>query len=289
VLLSGFCPELSDESVEANCRKAARIISRMPGIIAAWDRIRNGWEPLQPDPGLSHAANFLYLLRGEKPAPLAARFFDAALILHAEHSFNASAITARVVSSTGAHLYASVSAAIGALSGGLHGGAASEVMRHLIEIGDVSRVDEWVVDQFDRQRRIMGMGHPVYKTRDPRAAILIDMAEKMATNHGNAKWFEMSQKMAEVTEREFQKREGRRVVPNVDLYSASFYYNLGIPIGLFTPVFASARTAGWVAHCLEEKFPEPPVKPVLSRPFVAYAGEYCGETGCTYTPVASRR
>jgi citrate synthase len=289
VLLSGYCPDLQDESIEANYRKGGRIISRIPALIGAWDRIRNGWEPVRPDPDLSHAANYLYMLRGEKPDPAVARVFDVSLILQAEHSFNASTFTARVVASTGSNLYASISAAIGALSGDVHGGASTEVMRHLIEIGDASRVDEWVVEQFDQQKRIMGMGHGVYRTMDPRARILAGMAEMIATNHGKSKWFEMSKKMGEAARQEYMNRTGKEIYPNVDLYTASLNYNLGIPIDLFTPVLASARTAGWVAHILEERYPEPPVRPVLYRPAASYTGEYCGEKGCTYLPIASRR
>jgi citrate synthase len=228
------------------------------------------------------------MLRGEKPDPAAARIFDVSLILHAEHSFNASTYTARVVASARADLYASISAAIGAISGRVHGGGSVEVMRHLIEIGDLSKVDEWVTDQFDQDKRIMGMGHDVYRAMDPRAQILERMAEMISTNHGKSNWFEMSKKVAEAAGREYTDRTGEEIYPNVDLYTASLNYNLGIPIDLFTPVLASARTAGWVAHIIEEVYPEPPVKPVLYRPVAPYVGEYCGEKECTYLPIANR-
>ncbi|HML01967.1 MAG TPA: citrate/2-methylcitrate synthase [Candidatus Bathyarchaeia archaeon] len=287
-LLAGFDSELLDESKEANQRKATRLIAKTPTIIAAWYRVRNNLAVMTPDRTLSHAANFLYMLRGAQPDKETARDFDVCLTLHSEHSFNASTFAARVVASTRAHAYASVAAAVGALSGRLHGGANSRVMRNLMEIGDPAKVEDWVKTQFDRNKRIMGMGHAVYKTVDPRAVILRQMSERLAQKTGESKWYLMTKKIEEITEREFRKRKGRDIYPNVDLYSASVYYMMGISPDLYTSVFAASRIAGWAAHIIEEKFPESPVKPVLYRPLAEYIGNYCGPTSCKYVPVEKR-
>ncbi len=289
-LLSGSDPELTDESWEANCRKAIRIIAKLPTLVAFWQRIQDNHSLKPPDETLTHAANFLYMLRDEEVDAEVAKCFDVALILHAEHSFNASTFTSRVIASTRAHLYASLSGAIGSLSGTLHGGANSGVMRNLQEIGAIKNVEPWVRNQFDQQQRILGMGHAVYQTMDPRAKILQRMAEKLIQGFGETKWYKITQKLVEFSQREFHIRKGqdRQIYPNVDLYSASVYYSIGIPIDLFTPVFAISRSAGWVAHILEEKFPTPPVKPVLYRPSATYSGNYCGAKGCKYIPIDDR-
>jgi citrate synthase len=287
-LLAGFDPELSDESKEANQRKAARLIAKMPTVVAMWERVRKNLPPVNPDKNLSHAANFLYMLSGVPPEDETARDFDICLILHAEHSFNASTFAARVVASTRAHMYASVAAAIGALSGELHGGANSQVMKNLLEIGDPNRVEEWVRVQLDSGQRIMGMGHAVYRTTDPRADILRHMSERLARRNGVTKWYIMTRKIEETTRQEFKKRKGGEISPNVDLYSASAYYMMGMTPDLYTPVFAISRIAGWTAHIIEEKFPEPPAKPVLYRPAAEYHGRYCGPVGCKYVPLKKR-
>ena len=287
-LLAAFDPELSDESKEANQRKATRLIAKVPTVVAAWDRARRNLAPISPEKRLSHAASFLYMLTGVAPDDEIARDFDVCLIIHAEHSFNASTFAARVVASTRAHIYASVVAAIGSLSGELHGGANSQVMKNLLEIDDLSRVEEWVKARFDSGRRIMGMGHAVYKTLDPRADILRHMSERLARRTGDPKWYLMTRKMEESTKREFKKRRGEEINPNVDLYSASVYYMMGIAPELYTPVFAVSRIAGWTAHIIEEKFPEPPIKPMLYRPAAEYHGKYCGPIGCRYVPLGKR-
>jgi citrate synthase len=287
-LLAGFDPELLDESKEANQRKATRLIAKVPTVVAAWDRARRNLSPIAPDKKLPYAANFLYMLKGEAPDDETARDFDVCLIIHAEHSFNASTFAARVVASTRAHIYASVVAAIGSLSGELHGGANSQVMRTLLEIGDPDKVEEWVKAQFDSGQRIMGMGHAVYKTMDPRADILRHMSERLARRTGEPKWYLMTRKIEESTKQEFKKRRGDEINPNVDLYSASVYYMMGISPDLYTPVFAVSRIAGWTAHIIEEKFPEPPLKPVIYRPSAEYHGKYCGPVGCRYIPLGKR-
>jgi citrate synthase len=290
-LLASCDPEISDDSRESNLRKAIKIVAKIPTIVSTWERIRTDQSPIEPDETLSHAANFLYMLQGSKPETEIAKCFDTALTLHAEHSFNASTFTARVITSTGADLYSAIAGAVGALSGKLHGGANSRVMENLNEIDDLNKTEGWVKKQFDQGNRIMGMGHAVYKTIDPRARILQRIAEKMSQKSPDLQknLYEMTKKMAEVTQQEFINRKGREIYPNVDLYSASVYSSMDISSELFTPIFAISRTAGWIAHALEEKFPDTPdVKPVLYRPSADYTGNYCGPLGCVYTPLEER-
>lgn len=288
--LSGFDQEIENDSKEANGRKAIHIIAKMPTIIANWERIRHGHGLISQNPTLNHASNFLYMIHGKKPMAEIATCFNVALLLHAEHSFNASTFAARVIASTGADLYASISGAIGSLGGRLHGGANSRVAKMLLQIGDGTKVEQWVRDQFDQGKRIMGMGHAVYRTMDPRAKILKrlakEMMEKLDTK--DLKWLNMTNRLVEITQDEFQKRKGRKIHPNVDLYSASVYSTMKIPIEVFTPIFALARSAGWVAHALEEKFPESHHKPVLYRPSADYIGKYCGPEGCTFIRLEER-
>jgi citrate synthase len=287
-LLAAFDPELLDESKDANERKATRLVAKIPTVVATWDRARKGLAAIPPDKKMSHAANFLYMLNGEAPDDETARDFDVCLIIHAEHSFNASTFAARVVASTRAHIYSSVVAALGSLSGELHGGANSQVMRNLLEIDDPARVDDWIKARFDSGQRIMGMGHAVYRTMDPRADILRHMSERLARRTGNPKWFLITRRIEESTKQEFRRRRGGEINPNVDLYSASVYYMMGISPQVYTPVFAVSRIAGWTAHIIEEKFPEPPLRPMLYRPSAEYHGRYCGPIGCAYTPLGKR-
>lgn len=270
--LSAHAPA-KGETRECNMKKAIHIISSMPAIIAGWKRIKCGEEPLKPKEELSTAANFLYMFNGEVPDDNLARFMDIAMILHADHTFNASTFAARVVASTGANIYAAVSAGVGALSGPLHGGANAQVMRNLIDMNDPDKVEEWVTKQFERGKRVAGIGHAVYRTTDPRATILQEMAYDLLKDHPEFQWYEMTEKMAEVTQKLFYEKKGKAIYPNVDLYSASIYHAMGIHHDFFPPVFAMARAAGWAAHVIEEKFPDPPVKPVLYRPSSIYVGE----------------
>ncbi len=287
-LLTGYDSGISDESKGANMRKVIGLIAKLPTIVASWDRIRRNLDPKQPNNHLSHPANFLYMLQGAVPDDMTSRNFDVCLILHAEHAFNASTFAARVVASTRANAYSAMSAAVGSLSGELHGGANAQVMKNLFSIGEPSKVEDWVKSRLDNGKRIMGMGHAVYKTMDPRALVLKRMARILAQKTGESKWYTMTRKIEQAAEKEFRKRKGTSIFPNVDLYSASVYYMLGIPPELFTSVFAIARAAGWSAHILEEKFPEPPVKPLLYRPSSEYRGKYCGEVGCKYIPLHKR-
>ena len=287
-MLAHHDPEADDPSREAAHRKAIRLVAKLATVVAAWERIRNGQEPIDPDPNLSHAANFLYMIKGEVPDEEIAAFFDAALVMHAEHGFNASTFAAREIASTRAHMYAAVAGAVGSLSGELHGGANTRVMEMLMEIGSLDRVESYVKEQFDQGERIMGLGHAVYKVDDPRALILAPMSKVVGERFGDTKWYEMSARLEKVAKEEFKKRKGRDIFTNVDFYSASLYYMLGIPMDQFTPIFAIARVAGWTAHIIEEQFAEASPKPMLYRPESDYVGEYCGPEICEFVALDDR-
>ena len=287
-ILASYDPQLHEETKDANLKEAARLISKLPTIVAAWDRIRKGLEPVDPNPNLTHAGNFLYMLSGIIPDSETARDFDICLILHAEHSFNASTFAGREVASTHAHLYASIAASVGALSGKLHGGANSEVMKMLLEIGEVDRVKSWAAEKLQKGGKIMGMGHAVYHTEDPRATILKRISQRLADRTGDRRWLELTKAIEAATKEEFRKLKGKEIYPNVDFYSASVYHMMGIPTDLFTPVFAISRIAGWAAHVIEEKFAEAQPKPELYRPDSDYVGTYCGPQACEYIPVEKR-
>jgi citrate synthase len=287
-VLGSYDPQLHEETKEANLKKAARLISKLPTIVASWDRIRKGLEPVDPNPNLTHAGNFLYMLSGTPPDSGTARDFDICLILHAEHSFNASTFAGREVASTHAHIYAAIAAAIGALSGELHGGANSEVMKMLLDVGEVERAKSWVASKLQRGGKIMGMGHAVYHTEDPRATILRGICMRMAGRTGDRHWYELTRAIEAATQEEFRKIKGKEIYPNVDFYSASVYHMMGIPLDLFTPVFAISRISGWAAHIIEEKFAEAQPKPELYRPDADYIGTYCGPQFCEYVPIEKR-
>ena len=288
-MLAMVDPELSVETREANILKAIRLIARLPGIVAAWHRIRKGLEPLPSDDHLSHAANFLWQLHGRKPDEEIARDLDTCLVLHADHTFNASTFACREVVSTQAHMYAGVAAGVGALSGSLHGGANAQVMKMLLELEFEKDVAGWVKKQLEHGQRIMGMGHAVYKTTDPRAKFLKEMAYRLGKKLGQEKWFRLSSQIEEAAIEEFKKRGQPTIKPNVDFYSAPVYYMMGIPGDLMTPIFAISRIAGWCAHIIEEKFAEAQEKPALYRPKAEYVGNYCGLMGCTYEPPEVRQ
>ena len=284
--LAGYYDEeFSDK--ESSYERAASLIAKLPTIVASWQRVRNGKGIVDPNPDLSHAANFLYMLNDEIPDTEIEKIFDICLILHADHTFNASTFAARQVASTRAHMYSAVSAAIGALSGELHGGANYEVMRMLLDIKTEDRVESWIKEKMDKGERIMGMGHAVYKTYDPRALVLKELSKKLAEKT-NEPWFNITQKVEQTTIEEMKKRKGVDIYPNVDLYSASVYYMLKIPMDLNTPIFAISRVAGWAAHIIEEKFAEAAPKPALYRPKAVYVGKYCGPQGCEYMPLDLR-
>ncbi|KAG2475064.1 MAG: Citrate synthase [Nitrosopumilales archaeon] len=285
--LAGYYDE-EFSTKEASYERAINAIAKMPTIVASWDRIRNGKDVVDIDPSLSHAANFLNMLSGEKPDPELERIFDICLILHADHTFNASTFAARQVASTRAHMYSAISAAIGALSGELHGGANYEVMRMLLDIKTEENVESLIKDKMSKGERIMGMGHAVYKTYDPRAQILKELSKKLAEKTGEP-WYDITKKVEEVTIEQMKKQKGIDIYPNVDLYSASVYYMLKIPMDLNTPIFGISRVAGWTSHVIEEKFAEAAPKPALYRPKAVYVGKYCGPQGCEYKPLETRK
>ena len=285
--LAGYYDEKGTEK-EISQQRAINLIAKVPTIISSWERVRNDKEPIQPDPELNHAANFLYMLTGEKPDKEMERVFDVCLILHADHTFNASTFAAREVASTRAHMYSAVSAAVGALSGELHGGANFEVMKMLLDIKEEANVESWVKGKIENGERIMGMGHAVYKTVDPRSMVLKELSKKLSEKTG-LPWFNITKKVEEVTADTMKNRKERDIFPNVDLYSASVYYMLDIPMDLNTPIFAISRVSGWAAHVIEEKFAEAAPKPMLYRPKATYVGKYEGPQGCTYIPIEERK
>ena len=285
--LAGYYDE-EFSSKEASYDKAINLIAKVPTIIASWQRIRNGLEVINPDSSLSHAANFLYMMSGEKPDVEVEKIFDVCLILHADHTFNASTFTARQVASTRAHMYSASSAAIGALSGELHGGANTEVMKMLLEISKIDNVDSWIKEKLMQGEKIMGMGHAVYKTYDPRAQVLKELSRKLAAKNKEP-WFERTEKIETATISEMKLQKNKDIYPNVDLYSASIYYMLKIPMDLNTPIFAISRVVGWAAHIIEEKFAEAAPKTALYRPKAVYVGKYCGPEGCEYKELDLRK
>lgn len=288
-MLAMVDPDLTGEDREPNLRMAARLIARLPAAAAAWNRIRNGLDPVEPDQSLSHAANFLWQLTGKKPDEQTARDLDVCLILHADHTFNASTFACREVCSTRAHMYAAVAAGIGALSGSLHGGANMRVMKMLMEVESEPDIAKWVKDRIDKGERIMGMGHAVYKTMDPRATYLKQMATRLGRSKGMEKWDKLSKTIEKVGIEEFDRRGKSNIRPNVDFFSAPVYHMMDIPRDLFTPIFAISRVAGWCSHIIEEKFGDAQDKPMLYRPQAEYVGQYCGLMGCVYEPIKARQ
>ncbi len=287
-LLSHHDPDTREHSREATLRMGIKLVAKFPTVVAAWDRIRNNNEPVDPNPDLDHAANFLYMLKGTVPDQELAGFLDTCLVLHAEHSFNASTFSARQVASTRAHMYSAIAAAVGSLSGDLHGGANARVMQMLFEIGTIDKVESYVNHLLDSGGKIMGLGHAVYKTDDPRAHILAPMCKIMGERTGDLKWYEMSKVLEKKGKEAFKQRKGTDIFVNVDFYSASLYYYMGFPVDLFTPLFAIARISGWAAHVLEEQYGGAGSKPVLYRPSSEYIGDYCGPEECDFVPMEAR-
>jgi citrate synthase len=247
--LGQYDPEVNDASPQAQYRKAVRLTAQMGSIVATYGRLQAGGGPIQPDPALGHAANFLYMLTGDRPSALSTRAFDIALVLHADHELNASTFAARVAAATLTDIYSAIVGAVGALKGPLHGGANADVMRLLIEVGPEAspeRIDEAIRAKLARKVKIPGFGHRVYRTEDPRATHLRRMSKDLGERAGNTRWFDMSRRIEALVTGE------KKLYPNVDFYSASTYYTLGIPIDLFTPIFAVSRVSGWTAHCLEQ-------------------------------------
>jgi citrate synthase len=288
-MLASHDPDLAEPSKEAALRMASRLVARFPTVVAAWHRIRSGMDPVAPASELGHAANFLYMLNGRVPEETAARAIDTALVLHAEHAFNASTFAAREVASTQAHMYAAVAAGVGSLSGALHGGANAKVMQMLLTLGSPDKVAEFVNAELDAGRKLFGLGHAVYDVDDPRAHILAPMSKALGESTGDPRWYQMSALIEKTAKEIFRQRKNADIPVNVDFYSASLYHYLGIPRDLFTPVFAIARVAGWAAHVIEEQFAGAAPKPVLYRPESEYVGDYCGPEVCEFVPLEKRR
>jgi len=275
--LAHYDPDVADNSSAANYRKAVRLTAQLGSLVATMGRVNGGGGPIQPDPVLSHAANFLYMLTGDRPSGLATRAFDVALILHADHELNASTFAARVAAATLTDLHSAIVGAIGALKGPLHGGANADVMRVLLEIGKdapLEKAEDAVRAKLARKEKIPGFGHRVYHTEDPRATHLRQMSRDLGQRAGQPQWFQMSERIEALVKAE------KKLNPNVDFYSASTYYVLGIPIELFTPIFAVSRVSGWTAHVLEQY-----ANNRLIRPRAEYVGPGYPQR---YTPLETR-
>ena len=271
--LAAYDPDVANHSREANLRKAVRLTAQLASITTAWHRISNDDTPVDPNPGLGHAANFLYMLSGAEPEPEHARAFDVAMILHADHELNASTFSARVTAATLSDMHSAVTSAIGTLKGPLHGGANKDVMDMLYEIREISRAEDYVREKLAAREKIPGFGHRVYKTEDPRATHLRRLSKDLGRSAGDLKWFEMSR----VIEKTMMEVKG--IACNVDFYSGSVYTTMGIPARLFTPVFACGRISGWTAHLLEQYADNRIIRPV---------GEYTGPTEVRYIPMDGR-
>jgi citrate synthase len=276
--LAAADPDAEDMSPEANDRKAVRLTAQVITLTAAIERVRRSEDPIAPRRDLGLAANLLYMMHGGDPDDLSERIIDASLILHAEHGMNASTFSARVTASTLADMHSAVTSAIGTLKGTLHGGANERVMQMLLRIERPENAAQWVRDALGRGEKIMGFGHRVYRTLDPRAPILKTLAEQLLGRGGDTRWLEISE-IIQSTMREEMDRKGKKIYPNVDFFSASVYYTLGIPLDLFTNLFACARMSGWTAHVIEQLKDNRLIRP---------KAEYTGPSDRTVTAVAQR-
>lgn len=271
--LAFYDPQAHDSSADANIAKAMRVTAQTATIVAAYEQIRRGREPVPPDTDGSHAENLLRMLFGTEPDPLYIRAMDLALVLHADHELNASTFAARVTAATLADMYSAIVSAIGALAGPLHGGANEQVMKMLQAIGEPARAEPYIRERLAAHQKISGFGHRVYRTEDPRATHLREMSRQLGEHTGNLRWFEISRKVEEVVMRE------KHLYANVDFYSASCYFTIGIPIDMFTPIFAVSRVAGWTAHILEQYADNRLIRP---------RAEYMGEKDVPYLPAERR-
>ncbi|HWG91236.1 MAG TPA: citrate synthase [Candidatus Thermoplasmatota archaeon] len=273
-VLAAFDPEAEASTPEANLRKSIRLTAKLPTVIAFYGRVNAGQEPVKPDQSLNIASNFLYMLQGKVPDKEICRDFDVALVLHADHHFNASTFSARVTASTLSDLHSAITSAVGTLKGPLHGGANTEVMQMLEEIGSKENVEPYILGKLERKEKIMGFGHRVYKTVDPRSVVLKEVAERLGSRKGNLKFFEMNTVAQRVM------KEKKNLDPNVDFYSAVCYNLMGINKDLFTPIFALSRVTGWTAHCMEQWKDNRLIRP---------DAEYVGPTNVAYVPIEQRK
>jgi citrate synthase len=271
--LAFYDPRARDLTREGALRTATRLTAQLPVIVAAFARLREGREPIAPRPELNVAANFLYMLKGEEPSERDARIFDVCLILHADHELNASTFTARVIAGTLADIYGAVTGAIAALSGPLHGGANTNVMKMLLEIETPERAVEWLKDALASKKKIMGFGHRVYKTEDPRSVWLRKFSKEVGEERGETRWYNILEILRD------QMFAEKKLYPNVDYYSGSVYHLMGIPLDLFTPIFAVSRVSGWTGHVLEQYANNRLIRP---------RAEYVGPRDVRYTPIEER-
>jgi citrate synthase len=270
---SAYDPDGWDNSPEANERKALRLVAKTPTLLAMYHRMRTGQEIVPPNPKLPHAANFLAMLLGEEPSPEDADVLDTTFTLYADHTMNASTFTARIIASTLSDMFSAITGAIAALKGPLHGGANEEAMKMLEEVGTPERAEAYVKDRLARKQKIMGFGHAVYKTMDPRATVLRALSRQVGERHGDPRWYEISERIEEVVLAE------KGLNPNVDFYAASVYHVLGIPTDLMTPIFAIARMAGWTAHVREQYADNRVIRP---------DSDYVGPQHQRYVPIEQR-
>ena len=269
-----YDPEAWDNSIDANLRKAARIIAKMPTLVALGYRLPHRKKPIEPREDLSTAENFLYMMHGREPEGPAGRIFDSSLIIYAEHEYNASSFSALVTISTLSDIYSGITSAVGTLKGPLHGGANEEVMKMLLDIGSAEKAEAWIMDKLAKKQRIMGFGHRVYKHGDTRAPILKEASREICKFENYCRWHDISLKVEEVVKRE------KGLLPNVDYFAASVYYLLGLPLETYTPIFAMARSAGWCSHIIEQLSDNRLIRPT---------SEYTGNRGLKYVPLAERK
>lgn len=272
-LLQTVDPDASSNTNDANMRKAIRLLAKIPTIITNHYHSSQGREPVKPNSQLSLAANFLYMLKGKEPDDFESNVLDKSLILYAEHEFNASTFAAKIIASTLSDMHSAIIAAIGALKGPLHGGANERAMEMLLEIGEPEKTESWIKDALSQKKRIMGFGHRVYKKQDPRNPIIKKLSKELGERTGENQWFEMSQKVEDIIAKE------KGMHPNLDFYSSSAYYLLGIPISLYTPIFVASRISGWAAHVMEQYNDNRLIRP---------RGEYIGPKKRKYISVEDR-
>jgi citrate synthase len=272
-MLANFDPDVENLSPEANWRKAKRLLAQVPTIIADLHRIRSGLPPLSPDPDFDVPANFLYMLRGSLPTALERRAMEVLMVLMADHELNASTFTARVIASTLSDMHSAISGALGALKGSLHGGANQRVMEMILDIPDVGMVQEYIAGMLENKKRIMGFGHRVYRTEDPRTRHLRKYSELLCETHNQQKLHDIARRVEQTV------LESKGIYPNVDFYSATVQHALGIPPEYFTTVFSASRTAGWIAHIMEQYADNRLIRPT---------SRYVGETSLDFVPIRQR-
>jgi citrate synthase len=283
ISIIGFADKDTDNvSPEAYEDKASKLIAVMAVAMVAWERIRQGLEPIPYSKDLSHAENILFMLKGNKPASEISKALDICLILHADHTFNASTFACREVASTQAGIYEGVLAGLAALSGPLHGGANEKAMNMMDELAGADDIESWIKDKLSKKEIIYGMGHAVYKTYDPRAAILKTILEKLSAKTGESEFYKLCASVEDIAVGILTEKGKDKIKPNIDFYSGTVYKMMGFPHDMFTPIFAVSRIAGWCAHIIEERFGLAQDKPSLYRPAAEYVGNYCGITGCEY-------